>query len=328
VIVEDYQGCTGSDTVAVEVADTVALADDTFICEGDVFTINAGYGFDSYEWNDVPGSQVLEVSTGGTYYVDVAYNFGCPSSDTIIIDWYPLPVSNLGDDLGVCEGSTVELAGPDGDYEYYWNGILGEQVYVVTEEGNYELKVMNFCGEAVDDIDIELYPLPIVDLGDDGLLYPGEDTQLDAGEQTQATYLWQDGSTGRYYLVNYDDPAEDNLYWVEVKDANSCVNADSIYIEVFDIFIPIVITPNGDGDNDRFEPDPDRWNGINDHTMTVFNRWGEKVWETNDFESGWDGKKNGKYVAEGAYFWVLEVSVGPENLKKSYKGSLTVMGIK
>ncbi len=60
--------------------------------------------------------------------------------------------------------------------------------------------------------------------------------------------------------------------------------------------------------------------------MMVFNRWGEKVWESSDFPSGWDGKQNGRYVAEGTYFWVLEVYYGTDNIKKVYKGSLTVLG--
>jgi gliding motility-associated-like protein len=60
--------------------------------------------------------------------------------------------------------------------------------------------------------------------------------------------------------------------------------------------------------------------------MTIYNRWGGKVWETNDFPSGWDGKQNGSYVADGTYFWVLEITYGPENLKQVLKGSVTVLG--
>jgi hypothetical protein len=60
--------------------------------------------------------------------------------------------------------------------------------------------------------------------------------------------------------------------------------------------------------------------------MMVFNRWGVKVWESSDFTSGWDGKQNGNYVSEGSYFWVLEIYYGTDNIKKVYKGSLTVLG--
>jgi gliding motility-associated-like protein len=70
----------------------------------------------------------------------------------------------------------------------------------------------------------------------------------------------------------------------------------------------------------------EKWSGINQHTIQVFNRWGEKVWESNNFPQGWDGKKNGKFVAEGTYFWVLEIKIGQNNIQRKYKGSLTIMG--
>jgi hypothetical protein len=61
--------------------------------------------------------------------------------------------------------------------------------------------------------------------------------------------------------------------------------------------------------------------------MIVFNRWGEKVWESEDFPAGWDGKQNGQYVAEGTYYWILDVYFGPDDIKQTLKGSLTVLGI-
>jgi gliding motility-associated-like protein len=124
--------------------------------------------------------------------------------------------------------------------------------------------------------------------------------------------------------VAYSDIDKKDSVWVEVFDG-FCKNSDAIIIEVFNVEVPIVITPNGDGANDRFRPG-EGWSGISDHTIMVFNRWGEKVWESSDFESGWDGKQNGKIVADGTYFWVLEVFYGSERTKKTYKGSLTVLG--
>ncbi len=89
--------------------------------------------------------------------------------------------------------------------------------------------------------------------------------------------------------------------------------------------MPLAITPNGDGINDTFIPKGD-FSGVKENIMIVYNRWGEKVWESTDFLSGWDGKANGRYVAEGTYFWILQVKYGTENLSKVYKGTLTVLG--
>ncbi len=68
------------------------------------------------------------------------------------------------------------------------------------------------------------------------------------------------------------------------------------------------------------------WNGITKHHISIFNRWGEQVWESENFEDGWDGKQNGITVADGTYFWVLEVYYGPDNLKHVQKGNVTVLG--
>ncbi len=132
-----------------------------------------------------------------------------------------------------------------------------------------------------------------------------------------------DGATDRYYNVSYDN-YNDSVYTVEVWDEH-CKNSATVIIEIFNVEVPSVITPNGDGYNDTFRPG-EGWSGINTHKMLIVNRWGGKVWESSDFQSGWDGKVNGSPVAAGTYFWVLEVTYGPNNEKKTYKGSLTVLG--
>jgi gliding motility-associated-like protein len=68
------------------------------------------------------------------------------------------------------------------------------------------------------------------------------------------------------------------------------------------------------------------WKGITSHHISIFNRWGEQVWESEHFEDGWDGRQNGKPVADGTYFWVLELYYGPENIRQVQKGTVTVLG--
>jgi len=323
VDVVDYNGCEGSDTVYVEVADIVDLGEDSLIlCEGNSITLNAGNSFDFYTWSTGEyGVSSIEVESGGWYKVSVNYYFGCPSKDSILIEELPVPIAEITGDNSICQGDTLLLSAPEGKFDYYWNGVEGEQTYTVTQGGNYELILKNYCGEDTDEKFVEQYPLPDVNLGEDNILFPGESIQLDAGEFV--SYLWQDDSENRYYLVTYGSDLN-TLYYVEVSDEYGCKNSDTITIEIYNVKVPPVITPNADGFNDRFEPG-EEWSGINNHKMLVYNRWGEKVWESSDFPGGWDGKRNGKYVAEGTYFWILEVYYGPKNLKKVYKGSLTIL---
>ncbi|MEM6772399.1 MAG: gliding motility-associated C-terminal domain-containing protein, partial [Bacteroidota bacterium] len=68
--------------------------------------------------------------------------------------------------------------------------------------------------------------------------------------------------------------------------------------------IPQVITPNGDGTNDIFRI---FFNGdITDYTMTVFNRWGQKVFTSNDVQQGWDGTKDGTAQNQDTYLFLAK----------------------
>ncbi len=320
VLVEDVYSCAGGDTILVEVASEVELGADTSFCEGEPLDLDAGFGFDNYSWNSGSNGRFENITEAGSYWVDVSYIFGCPSSDTVYVEMMELPVSDLGGENALCEGDTIVLNGPVGDFDYFWNGVQGGQSLAIAYGGTYQLLITNSCGEDSDEVTITEYPLPMVDLGEDILLFPDGEVLVDAGEFV--SYLWQDGSGDRYYLVTYDN-YPDSLQ-VEVFDGH-CKNSDAIDVEVYNVEVPKVITPNGDGLNDTFKPIGD-WSGINENKMMVYNRWGEKVWESSDFLSGWDGKSNGHYVANGTYFWVLEVKYGDENLTKIYKGSLTVLG--
>jgi gliding motility-associated-like protein len=327
VTVEDINGCLGSDTVFAVMGDIVQLEDSLVLCKGETATIHAGSGFNFYSWNTgQTGTDSITVNEEGWYKVNVSYVFGCPSEDSTFVEALSVPEAEIsGSDL-LCEGDTLWLIAPEGKYEYYWNDEQGSDEYMVTSGGTYNLKMINACGEDEESKVVQLSPLPMVDLGEDKLLLPGESVTLDAGN-FQA-FIWNNdpGQTGQYYTIAYEDIQELDSIWVEVFDG-FCKNSDDIIIEVFSVDVPNVITPNGDGFNDRFMPG-EGWSGISNHTIMVFNRWGEKVWESSNFSSGWDGKNNGQLVSSGTYFWVLEVWYGKEDIKKVYKGSLTVLGDK
>ena len=328
--VSDIHGCVGSDTVYVSVASEVEFAEDSLdLCAGSTITLDAGYGFDYYIWSTGEfGVQSINVTTGGKYFVDVNYYFGCPSSDTIIVTEYPVAVASItGDDM-FCADTSIVLYAPVGDFDYTWyfndSPVSNETSIIVTQGGNYKVMMENLCGQSVAEQFIQENPLPDVYLGEDVTLLPGESITLTVDEGYDS-YDWSNGSTSNTTTIYWENVSENDTISVFVTDELGCENSDEIVIEVFDVKVPNVITPNGDGSNDYFIPG-EGWSGINQHNMIVFNRWGEKVWESSDFPSGWDGKQNGKYVAEGSYFWVLEVFYGTDNLKKVYKGSLTVLG--
>jgi gliding motility-associated-like protein len=86
--------------------------------------------------------------------------------------------------------------------------------------------------------------------------------------------------------------------------------ADTTYSNIAEVvqrplvYVPNAFTPNGSGLNDYFMPSTG-FVDIVDYNFAVFNRWGEKIFETTDVNGAWDGKSGGKKCEEGVYVWLL-----------------------
>ena len=325
VNVENNFGCFGEDEIVVNYSNSeINLGTDQQLCEGDSLVLNAGEGFISYLWQDNSSQQTYLVNSSGTYTVMAIDEFGCEITDEVSFSYYPYPNPDLGPDQTICEGESTILHAPEGAFDYYWNGIHGESTQTISASGKYTLSVVNPCDSVSDEIQVTVEAIPEVYLGEDNVLFSGQTITLDAGSGFDQ-YVWQDGSGGQYFVLTENNIEPSNPYcYVEVIEG-SCKNSDTIRIELFHIWIPNVITLNSDGLNDVFKADPEKWSGISQHHMQVFNRWGEKVWESDDFLSGWDGRRNGSYVADGTYYWILDVFAGPQNLKQTFKGTLSVL---
>jgi gliding motility-associated-like protein len=145
---------------------------------------------------------------------------------------------------------------------------------------------------------------PGVKLSEKGYLCAGSTTPLDAGADF-SSYSWQDGSTGRYMNI-----AGEGLYWVVVADTLHCIGSDTVRVQkcAGNIYVPNAFSPNGDGLNDIFRvfASPD---DVAEFNMKVFNRWGEKVFESNSVVSGWDGMKAGTYCPAASYVWKINYKV-------------------
>lgn len=111
------------------------------------------------------------------------------------------------------------------------------------------------------------------------------------------TYVWNDNSTGSAMAI--DKPG---LFWVQVTDSNNCSGRDSIYIQPCEKFyIPNAFTPNNDGHNDILKPTV--FGNVIGYHFSVYNRWGQLVFQTSDLNKGWDGRLDGIPQPTGTYVW-------------------------
>ena len=138
-------------------------------------------------------------------------------------------------------------------------------------------------------------------------------------------WLFGDGETTTDENPSYVFPYGENFTaTLIVTSANGCIDNSSFSINVldfsdyFDIFIPNVFTPNGDGENDIFTVEiAGQLNKCSD--LKIYNRWGQIIFISTGGNTAWDGHTNvGQAVPEGTYFFVVEIN----GIKKS--GSVAV----
>jgi gliding motility-associated-like protein len=88
-------------------------------------------------------------------------------------------------------------------------------------------------------------------------------------------------------------------------DSDFCAKDTCVKIEVIcgDVFVPTAFSPNGDNQNDIFYV---RGKCIKEISILVFDRWGERVFESNKVADGWNGTYNGKPCGSGAFAYSIQ----------------------
>ncbi len=209
------------------------------ICFGDstFFSIVDTTGIDSVDWVfDDPNSGINDSSKDfapnhifsdtGSYNVILFAHFagGYSDSDTVVVQIYPLPNTNLGNDTTICTGNTLVLnATFPVNSIYLWQDGSIDSTFDATAAGPYSVEVTSVNGcISRDTMNLSLYPLPVVDVGNDTLLCNGATLTLDV-TNSGILYLWQDGSTNGTYTIT-----SAGSYWAKVTDANTCSKADTM----------------------------------------------------------------------------------------------------
>lgn len=243
VKVTNSSNCSKNDTINVTVNPTpvVNLGNDTNLCLGVNYILNAGNPGASRLWDNGTTGQTRTVTNTGTYYVRVTNSFNCTARDTVVTTFYSTPIVNLGNNQDVCEGITVTLDAGNPGETYLWDNASTNQTRSVTTTGTYFVAVKNIANcIGSDTVNVTFHPLPIVNLGNDTAFCYGNTLTLNAGNPG-ASYLWNTNSTGQTINVNTT-----GNYNVVVTDIYSCVGSDNINILVKDPPSGIINAVHGD----------------------------------------------------------------------------------
>lgn len=318
-------GCMGYDSIDVTVNPfpLVDLGNDVTFCQGEQHVITLNGTNETYLWNDNSTSNIYTITASGTYWVDVTA-LGCTSSDTINATVHPLPVFDFGPDLMLCEDVNQLLdPGVPGD-TYNWNdGSSLPTLNVLNQPGMYALTIIvNNCVYS-DSIFIDYTWFPTVGLPADTTICDEEELEITPVMEYQTGVLWQDGSVNDWYIA---EEAEEVILTVQ----NSCGYAsDTIVVsttlcDCF-LYLPNAFTPNGDGMNDFYLAEADC--DITNYELMIFNRWGERIFKTEDIQIYWDGTYLGLPVPVDVYVTRLRYSaiINHEEVEFIKYGHVTVV---
>ena len=140
------------------------------------------------------------------------------------------------------------------------------------------------------------------------------------------TIYWGDGTSSSNCDTShaYTKPGTYTIMQV-IVNANGCM--DTAYVEVlirpeFLFWIPNAFTPNGSGLNDIFKP---KLLGVHDYSFLIFDRWGEKIFETNNEEAGWNGYFKGRLCTNDVFVYKINFRDDVQNLDHQYIGRVTLV---
>ena len=179
------------------------------------------------------------------------------------------------------------------------------------------------CVAVTDEIIVNLAPVPLVDVGKDLFIFentpytfnPQITGNVQAYQWTPATFLNNASLRNPVFRGN----ADQNLT-LRVVSTNGCVATDEVFVTVLKPFpIPNVFSPNGDGVHDTWViPELDKYPNA---VVSVFDRYGRRVFFTEGYKRPWDGTFEGKPVAIATYYYIIE----PRLIPGIFSGSVTIL---
>ncbi|MBI2966935.1 MAG: gliding motility-associated C-terminal domain-containing protein [Bacteroidetes bacterium] len=325
VTVSDSIGCSVIDTAIITEPPCnlqIALAATNITCNGfsngaiDLTVISGTPPF-TYLWSNGMTTEDISGLPPGTYSVNVTDSNGCGDGDTVVIsEPPPLVLTVTTSDSIICNGESVIITAsvtPSGyTVNYTWNTGSTTSSITITPAQSYDYSVSVFIAECNltinDSVGITVNQLPQITI-------PVDTIEINRTETAQLsvsggiTYSWSpteslDNPASSAPLASPDETTE---YFVSGTDSNGCSGNDSVLVIVNSeesAFVPNIFSPNGDGKNDLVGV---MGRNIKTFKFTIYDRWGEKLFESTVLGNNWNGYFRGKKLTPQVLVYYADV---------------------
>lgn len=296
--------CSNIDTVHVKLSPLsppLTLSKDTGFCKGSAIIYDVSCIGCTYLWDDNYTLPIRTFKKGGEHIVTIS-NLSCSRKDTISIDEI-IPASVFPKDTFMCFGQVLTLINPiPGAQSRWFDNTIGNTKNV-NSGGKYWLRINNKGCQYTDTIQVNYVGDPIVDLGPDISTCSSEKLILDATNNGNTTYMWSNGSTSPTLVVEGSGIIRVDVTRCGVT-ATDEINVDYLSREMT-FYVPNAFTPDNNALNEQLIPRGKIKEPFN-YRFSIYNKWGQKVFESNDFSKGWDGTMNGNKLPSDVYVWTIE----------------------
>lgn len=150
---------------------------------------------------------------------------------------------------------------------------------------------------------------------------------------TNATsYVWNFGdgnsSTGFAPIITYPEDAGNYTITLVANNPGNCPDSTSLNVTIQEeliFYVPNTFTPDGDEYNNVFSPVFTSGFDPYSYTLTIYNRWGETLYESNDALVGWDGTYQGAPCQAGIYTWTIRFKSSKSDQKITKTGHIQLL---
>lgn len=343
VKVTNINGCSKIDSVKIKVnpVPVIVKSNDTTVCSNTPVRIFADGG-NSYSWSpastlDNPSiaAPVASPSSTTVYHVSVTDAQSCSYNDSVKISVRAPAAFSVSPDKSVCANETQQLSASGGD-TYLWspdlyldNSNMSNPIATPDKSITYSVTIKeNTCKESATLFTkLTLHPLPILHvskLNDITCSLPS--TQLLVSGAYDYTWMPVTGLNNSEINNPIATPVISTTYTVTGKDKNGCTSSEDISVNVDfnrkELYaVPNSFTPNGDGLNDCFGII--YWGHVNELNFSIYNRFGEKIFYTNNSTICWDGTYKGEPQDAGVFVYLIKAKTVCGNIDR--KGIVTLL---